>query len=826
MRNQLRRTAPARSVSTAAAVASVVEPLEGRCLMHAGHEHGTGLTGEYYNNANFTDFKFQRVDPILNFYWDTRAPASTMGADTFSVRWTGQIEPPKSEPYTIIARTDDGVRLWLDGKLVIDKYTDVSGIRDNFSAPIELVAGQRYDIRIDYYENTNRAGSRLFWNSPTTPRENIPTEHMFDGQELPDPTIPAAPSELYARAASDTRVDVSWSDNSADETGFEIERSSDGVTFEPLATVDAGVTGYAHQGLAPATKHFYRVRAVNGAGASGWSNVADATTTETPAPPPAGGSVLRVDAGGASGFTDSAGKFWAADAFFTGGYANTGTFAVAGTVDDALYATRRTGAFTYSRAVENGEYTLRLLFTDWYTSAGQRKFNVDVEGSRVLSSFDIVAAGGTKTAVVKTFNVNVADGKLDMAFTKVVSEASLSAFELVPAGPVTVPAAPTSLTATGLSGGKVRLAWQDNSANEDDFQIERSTDGGATFAAVATVGIDQTSYDDGGLDPAKTYAYRVRAVNTAGASGYSNTASAKPLASSGSISWSTAKAAPIPRAEGAGATVDGKLYVIGGFVDSNLAVTTRMDVYDPRTNTWSAAAPMPVPTTHASAAVDGTTIWVAGFFYNNGVTASNLVYKYNTVTNTWSRGPDLPQARGAGAMAIVGRELHFWGGLTSDKTDRATHWRLNLDNTAAGWVLDTPLPEAINHHAGVALNGKLYSIGGMYDKLETTGNIAAVRVYDPATRKWTLAKSMPSARGHIGPATFVRDGRIVIAGGSGNGTSLMREVIEYDPVSNAWAQLTPLPAARKSSVAAFIDGKIVVTGGNMPGPSTTTWVGV
>ena len=223
---------------------------------------------------------------------------------------------------------------------------------------------------------------------------------------------------------------------------------------------------------------------------------------------------------------------------------------------------------------------------------------------------------------------------------------------------------------------------------------------------------------------------------------------------------------------------------------------------------------------------DGSTIWVAGFFNNNGVTASNLVYKYNTVTNTWSRGPNLPAARGAGAMAIVGRELHFWGGLTGSSYDSSAHWRLNLDNAAAGWVADTPVPQQINHQAGIALNGKIYSIGGMFDKLETTGNQSTVRVYDPATRGWSVAKSLPSARGHIGPSTFLRNGRIVIAGGSGNGTDLMREVIEYDPVTNTWAQLTPLPAARKSAVAEFMNGKIVVTGGNGPGVTSTTWVGV
>jgi N-acetylneuraminic acid mutarotase len=825
IRSRFSRPSPRTRI--AAAARSVVEPLEDRRLMHAGHEHGTGLLGEYYNNINFTDLKLTRVDPVINTYWDYGSPAASIGKDTFSVRWTGQIEAPKSEAYTLIARTDDGVRLWLDGKLVINRFTDVPTIRDHASAPINLVAGQRYDVTIEYFENVGRAGAHLLWSSPTTPREVIPTASLFNGQPQPEPTIPTAPEDLFARPASATRIDVTWADRSNDETAFEVERSADGgVSFAPLATVGAGVIGHADQGLAPETRYVYRVRAVNGAGASGWSNVAEATTPAEPQQPPTpGGSVVRIDAAGDAGLTDSSGKFWAKDEFFTGGVADRNVFAVAGTPDDTLYATRRTGQFSCARPVENGNYTLRLLFADWNTSAGKRKFHVNVEGTRVLTNFDIVAEAGSKTALVKTFDVAITDGSLNMAFTNVVSNASLSAFELVPAGPVTAPLAPSGLTATGLSGGRVRLTWQDNSVNEEQFPVERSADGGATFVRVGTAGLDQTTFTDSGLDPTVTYVYRVRAANAAGASDASGTASAKPLADSGPITWSTGRAAPLTRAEAAGAVVNGKLYVLGGFY-GNLNVTTQFDRYDPATNTWATMAAMPAPTTHALTAVDGNTIWVAGFFYNNGVTASRLVYTYDTLTNTWGSGPALPAARGAGAMAIAGRELHFWGGLTGSTSDAADHWRLDLDNPAAGWVVDTPLPEAINHHAGVALGGKLYSIGGMYDKQETSGNIATVRVYDPATRRWSTVRALPSARGHIGPSTFVRNGRIVIAGGSGNGVDLMREVVEYDPAGDTWTQLTPLPAARKSSVADYIDGKIIVTGGNQPGPSSTTWIGV
>ncbi len=291
------------------------------------------------------------------------------------------------------------------------------------------------------------------------------------------------------------------------------------------------------------------------------------------------------------------------------------------------------------------------------------------------------------------------------------------------------------------------------------------------------------------------------------------------------VSWRAGTPSPLTRSEGSGAVVNGKVYVFGGFLNDSLAVTRQMDVYDPASNSWSRAADIPVTMTHASAAVDGHTIWVAGLFLHDGVSSSALVYKYNADTNTWSQGPSLPDGRGAGAMAVVGRELHYWGGLKINRLAAADHWRLNLDNPT-GWTRDTPLPEAVDHMAGESLNGKLYSIGGIKDKIENTSNMTTVRVYNPATRQWSLAAPLPFGRGHIGPATTVAAGKIVIAGGqiNGNGEIIIRDVTQYDPATNKWSALPLLPTARKSSVSAYAGGQLIVTTGNAPSPSNQTYI--
>jgi glucose/arabinose dehydrogenase len=127
------------------------------------------------------------------------------------------------------------------------------------------------------------------------------------------PAPPAAPSGLSATAASSTGINLSWTDNSSDETGFRIERSPDGVAFSEVATVGAGVTSYANTGLAPQTTYSYRVRAYNGNGSSGYSNVAGATTPGGSAPTvyeaesaALFGAAVRRDNGGytGSGYAD------------------------------------------------------------------------------------------------------------------------------------------------------------------------------------------------------------------------------------------------------------------------------------------------------------------------------------------------------------------------------------------------------------------------------------------------------------------------------------------------------------------------------------------
>ena len=138
---------------------------------------GNGLKGEYYDDKNFFDLKLTRTDSRVDFNWNNNSPDSSIDGDTFSVRWTGQIEPLFSETYSLYTTSDDGVRLWVDNQLIIDRFVNRSSTQD--SATIDLVAGKKYDIRMEYYENSGQANASLAWSSDSQSFEIIPSSQLY-----------------------------------------------------------------------------------------------------------------------------------------------------------------------------------------------------------------------------------------------------------------------------------------------------------------------------------------------------------------------------------------------------------------------------------------------------------------------------------------------------------------------------------------------------------------------------------------------------------------------------------------------------------------------
>ncbi|HYO30848.1 MAG TPA: PA14 domain-containing protein, partial [Thermomicrobiales bacterium] len=143
---------------------------------NSGIQRG-GLNATYWDNADFTGPQVDRIDTGVNFDWGGGSPDPSIGSDTFSARWTGQVEAPVSGDYTFTTTSDDGVRLSVDGKPLVDNWTDHGPTDD--SGTVTLQAGQKYDVQMEFFENGGGAMLRLAWEYPGQARQIVPANNLF-----------------------------------------------------------------------------------------------------------------------------------------------------------------------------------------------------------------------------------------------------------------------------------------------------------------------------------------------------------------------------------------------------------------------------------------------------------------------------------------------------------------------------------------------------------------------------------------------------------------------------------------------------------------------
>jgi len=277
---------------------------------------------------------------------------------------------------------------------------------------------------------------------------------------------PSAPTGLTAMASSTGQVDLAWTDTSANETGFIIERAVGGGAFSQLTTVGVNTVTYSDTKVAAATTYTYRVTATNTGGNSAPSNTATATTPASITAPSA-----------PTGLTATASSTGQVDLAWTDTSNNETYFIIE----------RATGAGAFSQLATVGANTVSYSDT---TVAAATTYSYRVTATNTGGN-----SAPSNTATATTSGIG--------------------------------PAAPASLTVSVGGQTELDLSWADQSNNEDGFRIERS-DGGA-FAAIGTVAANTTVYSDTTLGPATTYTYRVIAFNAIGDSAPSNTASGTTL---------------------------------------------------------------------------------------------------------------------------------------------------------------------------------------------------------------------------------------------------------------------------------------------------------
>jgi hypothetical protein len=326
------------------------------------------------------------------------------------------------------------------------------------------------------------------------------------------PPPPVAPWDLTATAASGPVINLSWTDNSLDESEFVVSRSTTaGGPYTVIASVNGGVTSFADSALAASTTYYYVVRAANEAGNSANSNEASATSTDE-VPDIIIDNPAATMAGTWSLGTGATDKFGA----------------------NYRFKSQGTGAAyqQYTPVIFNaGDYQVY----EWHPqgsnrSAGTPHIVTHTGGSTTI--FVNQQSGGGRWNLIGTFNfaAGAAGGvRINDAFADAgqICMADAIKFAFVP--PTPTPAAPSDLTATAIGSSQINLGWIDNSLDEDNFVVASSTTSGGPYSDTATLPANSTSFTDGGLVGDRTYYYVVRAVNAGGASDNSAEASATTL---------------------------------------------------------------------------------------------------------------------------------------------------------------------------------------------------------------------------------------------------------------------------------------------------------
>lgn len=287
--------------------------------------------------------------------------------------------------------------------------------------------------------------------------------------------------------------------------------------------------------------------------------------------------------------------------------------------------------------------------------------------------------------------------------------------------------------------------------------------------------------------------------------------------------WTVGSPVPTQRTEVAVAAVEDKIYVVGGFSGElslknalNFAISPAVEVYHPATNTWTMTTPLPEGRHHAGIASLNGFLYVIGGFAKSSLSVwqeVSTVYQYNPITKAWRELAAMPTARGALGVTVYQDRLYAIGGYDGERNTNAVEVFNPQTNS---WSSVASLPTPRDHLAVVTAGSRIYAIGGRPD-LDYRHNKSVVEEYNPQTDQWRPRTNLPTARSGI--AANVIDDRIYVLGGeSGTGTFATNEM--YNPAADQWQTMAPMPTARHGLGAAVVDGRLyVMSGGPAPGAS-------
>lgn len=219
-------------------------------------------------------------------------------------------------------------------------------------------------------------------------------------------------------------------------------------------------------------------------------------------------------------------------------------------------------------------------------------------------------------------------------------------------------------------------------------------------------------------------------------------------------SWVSRAPMPTNRTQLAVVSVNNEIYAIGGSASYSGGALSTNEEFDPASNSWTTKAPMPTPRNWISAAAVNDKIYVIdGSDNSGGIFSNNQVY--DTVTDTWTTKTPDPQTRLACGIGVVNGKIFLIGGWVRPGSPPGQPTTLNeeYDPQTDTWTTKAPMPTARNGLAVAVVNNKIYAIGGATDWNPWTNNLNVVEEYDPATDTWTTVQPMPTSRSLLSAAS-------------------------------------------------------------------------
>ncbi|MFC7451014.1 protein kinase domain-containing protein [Rhodococcus daqingensis] len=267
--------------------------------------------------------------------------------------------------------------------------------------------------------------------------------------------------------------------------------------------------------------------------------------------------------------------------------------------------------------------------------------------------------------------------------------------------------------------------------------------------------------------------------------------------------WRPLRDAPIARQQAPAAMSDGTIWVFGG-LDAT-GSTPKVEGYDPAIDTWKSGPDLPLPLNHAMA-VDyrGELVVLGGWMPegpNQTATASDRVLALRN--GAWVDLPRLDRPRAAGAAAVVADKIVVTGGQADDELLSSTEV---FDGTT--WATAADIPTSREHLGAVSDGRYLYAVGGR--NLASDKNTGAFERFDPVSGDWATLPSLPTPRGGLG-AAFI-DGRIVVIGGE-EPTRVLSAVEAYDVSTGTWSNLPAMPTVRHGMAVAVVGHTVYAIGG-------------